>query len=82
MYVQFYKTKGDGGQDEIGRATLSENGRVAFEGVPEYIVTSLTTDGILMSGETFFPEAGREFLKLLPFQYNGSVIRAEMKDED
>jgi len=76
MIVQFYKTKNDGTQEEIGTAEL-ENERVVFSDMNSFMKDELRDFGILYNGRKYFPEEGLEFLKVLPKVFSGSMFRAE-----
>ena len=80
MKVIFHRTT-DEGQDQLdGFVLLTGTGDVRFYDLPEWLAMTLDEGIMGRRPETIYPSAGIQFMEELPYEFNGSYLRAEIID--
>lgn len=83
MTITFISTD----RGKVGTVSLSPEGTIVYEGIPERLINEWNKHGVEEPGDGPFyerlvkPEEGLRFLKALPYQYNrGTYLRAVEED--
>ena len=83
--VEILKLNEDATQSVVAFCELNKEGKVVCQG-DENIISSLQKEGIRnyisQSHEVLFPDAGVDFLKQLPLNFNSGYFQANVIEEE